>query len=982
MTGILRNFVREVYRRLISIEPLRASAASVRKKLWGLRRIRYNKQIAKLQKKYAATTPEDAGFKILSFPPPTGTDFLFGFDILGAIKSLDDIDKIEFADALCSILDNHDIDFRVAYFDGKHTKENDEALAYFQDRLRLITLSKDEACMLECGDLKFAFFSIEVPSDGDPDNPVIDERLEKWAMVAKNAGCDYQIVMIKRQDSGMGPITQYERSYFKEVVNLGVDAIVATDGEHLHVGNNLRRFDGHFANTIFNMGDFIGDSDEQNGASIALRVKIFKHEDTTIANKGYIPMYCDLSQPVKRDIVRIDCHNSEHKNNPEIMDCLAYIEDESVKIRDIRNIMTIKDICDVLEVELPEQYGYLDKAGVGKVCARSFEVNNSDVLFFRQPFQDNNDKEPPPLELRLRIVERARNRGARFVFSYVPLDPEIPHIVLDDAREAHIKVCSRLRDMHDLRTIGITGSIGKTSTKDMLFAVMEQKFGTKRNLRNSNTQVNIGMHIQQFRGEDDFFIQEIGGGRPGGASRHSRMIKPSVCVVTNIGDAHIGNFGSRRKIMESKLGIIDGMDENGVLYLNGDDPLLMKARPNAKTVFYAVDNKKADYYAEDIYEEDGKTFFTIVHGDERVPAQLNVLGHYNVLNAVCSYAIGKHFGMTDEEITAGFLNFETSGTRQNLIRVAEHDLFVDCFNASPASVDSSLSVLDVMDTKGKKIAVVGDITGMGEMSSDIHKNVADIVVKHKMDILVCYGPESKLVHEKARANGITSYSILKPKKLEKFLWDNSRKGDVILFKGSSKMKLVERIDSMFGTSLADQTFLDKVEFRITRRGPLSYYRYEDFATVALCENGDFKVKISHKVAGRPVYSIADGAFADSPDVASIKVPKGIRHIGQGSFAGLGVVETMTLPKTIKFVGEGAFRDCAALKKVVFREGLLHLEDSVFENCEKLESVSIPSTVLYMGQRIFANCDEVVVKCNEGSLAHKYCIENGVQTELV
>ena len=91
---------------------------------------------------------------------------------------------------------------------------------------------------------------------------------------------------------------------------------------------------------------------------------------------------------------------------------------------------------------------------------------------------------------------------------------------------------------------------------------------------------------------------------------------------------------------------------------------------------------------------------------------------------------------------------------------------------------------------------------------------------------------------------------------------------------------------------------------------------------------------------------------------------------------------MSLPKSIKFVGEGAFRDCAALKKVVFREGLLHMEDSVFENCEKLESVSIPSTVLYMGQRIFANCDEVVVKCKEGSLAHKYCIENGVQTELV
>ena len=986
----LINIAKQIYARLLRFNIVWQNRKRISRIVRKVRKHNLERFKNKLMKQYEACTISDTDFEAVEIEKNPERVTIFGYDVVGQLDGIEKCDYVEYGENLAAILNNEDIDIKIGYADDSII--DSEALRYLRDTMNLYAVSDSRSYLVTCGDFKVAVIGSsvrrEINGEENPENPddiTLDEKLLKSIVFAKKEKADHIIVYLRREAHKSTAFTPYERAYVRYIANMGVESIFASDSEGVHIGGNTMRIDRSFSDTIASMGNLAGVHEEAPGAALAVRFKLVPGETKGeyITNKGYIPLYNDFETEEFKNVIRIDYHNSEHRRNPEMMHALEYIENETYKLRDIRNILTIGDICDILNVELPEKYAYLGYASVGKVCARSFEVNSGDVMFFREPFMDPNDKDVKPLEIRLRIVDNALKRGARFIFSYVELDESIPHVKVEQAREGHIKVCARLRDFYEVKTVGITGSVGKTSTKDMLYNVLNEKYATYRNLRNSNTQVNIGMHIQNFRGGYEFFIQEIGGGRPGGASRHSRMIKPVATVVTNIGHAHIGNYGTQEAIMESKLGIIDGMDEHGTLFLNGDDPLLVTAKPAAETVFFAVHNRKADYYAEDVREDNGKTYFTICHGEERIPAMLNVLGEYNVLNAVGCFAIGRKFGIMDSDIINGIAKFETSGVRQNLISVAGYSLFVDCFNASPASVNSSLSVLDKIEVKPgqKKIAVIGDITGAAELSSEIHHEVGEIVKTHTMDVLVCYGEDSRQVYDMAKEAGYNAYHFTEPDRLEDFLQSTANVGDVILFKGSSKMLLAERIDSMFGTMLADQRYIDGVKFKTAKQNRVTFNLYPDYATAVNAVDYDGKITVARKVRGRVVCNLGDGAFSDKENITAVKLHRDIRHIGDACFHGCGMIKSMDLPSSVKYIGERAFAECNNLEKITVRKGVMHIAREAFAECSALKEIYLPSTITEMGENVFANCDNLVAVCDKGSYAADYCEKNGVQYKI-
>jgi len=980
------SLAKVTYEKLLRFNFIWNRRAEAKKLISKVRKLKYNKYRAKQMRMFGKLDISDTTFKYIELED-TGShnDVAFGFDVLGQIKDVPALDHIEYCSSLQGALSADDIDIKISITDD--VDFDSEVLEYFKETINLYTLTPRTGFILKKSQYKVAFFGLKIPKDGSlEEETLLSEQVIKNIVYCRQQNVDYIVAYVIREYDNSISITPYERACLKKLANSGCDAVFCANEGWLHAGSNIKKLNGKYSNSIASMGSLFGIGAEVEGAAMAIRFKLLpkiEGEAKFFVNKGYIPMYNNkLADGTIYSVTRIDYHNSEHRRNQRVMDALKYIEDETFKYRDIRNILTINDICKILEVELPEKYKHLANVSVGKVCARSFEVKSGDVFFFRQPFADNNDGEPAPLEKRLRIVDKALARGARFVFSYEDLGEKIPHIKVGNAREAHITVCAHLRQMYEVKTVGITGSVGKTSTKDMLYNVLNEKYATFRNLRNSNTQVNIGMHIQDFRGGYEFFIQEIGGGRPGGASRHSRMILPEATIVTNIGHAHLGNYGTQEKLMESKLGIMEGMDEKGTLYLNADDPLLRTAKVDVDTVFFAVNNKEADYYADNISESNGQTSFEIVHGDHRVSAMLNVLGEYNVLNAVCCYAIGKKFGLTDEQIVEGISKFETSGVRQNLMTVAGYDLFVDCFNASPKSIETSLSVLEKIETDNKKIAVIGDVTGMAEMTEDIHVEIGEIVKSKKMDKLICYGESSKIVHKMAVEAGIDAVSITDPDELERSIMQEADEGDVILFKGSGKMKFTERIDNMFGTMLADQGYIDKKAYRKVKESRVRYNAYQNYATVTGCNDFNGTIKIAKKVRGVPVYNLGEGAFSDKENVREFKLPNTIRHIGAGCFYGCGMLKTVEIPRTVKYIGESAFSECSLLEKIKLPEGVMQLDDKVFYGCTELKEVYLPASIRQIGKDIFDNCDSVTVYCKEGSYAAQYCAANGVHHKQI
>lgn len=961
----------------------REMALKVRRKFYGI----YHwitlkglkKEQKKLEKQYSYVILEDTDFEYIDLKEQT-KDKPFAFDVLGIIGDLKKCDTAQYSMDLGEILKDDDICIRISYLDDYSETEQSE-IENFKNNAEITFLSEGKSLIVDTDAKKVAFISAKLSRNGDVNNIQVEEQLLKNIMYAQKAKVDYIAVYAVREKHSKVELTSYERKYLNKLANIGCEMIICSNEYGIDLGSNIKRKgDNYVVSSTASIGALLS-NEENNNAAAVLRFKLVDIEDEhhgIALNKGYIPVFNVINDERITGAVRIDYHNHEHKRNHDMMETLTYIENKTGNIRDIRNVLCIKDICSILDVELPEKYSYLKDVSVGKVCSRSFEVNGGDVFFFRQPFNDVNDKEPEPLELRMRVVDKAMRRGARFIFSYVDLGKDIPHVVLENAREAHITVSAALRNLYEIKTIGITGSVGKTSTKDMLYNVLKQKYVTERNQRNSNTQVNIGLHVQDFRGAQEFFIQEIGGGRPGGASRHSRMILPEATIVTNIGHAHIGNYGTQEKLMESKLGIMDGMNKNGTLYLNGDDPLLRTAKVPVDTVFYGVENKEADYYADDINENVDHTTFTIVDGEERIPALINVLGKYNVLNAVCCYAIGKKFGLTKEQIVQGLSEFETTGIRQNLIRVAGYDLFVDCFNSSPASINSSLSVLDQMETEGRKIAVIGDVTGLAELSEQIHVEIGDIIKKHNMDELICFGEESKITYNVVKDTIKNVRSMTSEEELLRYLENEVDKKDIVLFKASSKMKLTEIIDTWLGTRLSDQGHIDEAKYQKLSTGGVRYYVFAEYASLFKASDNLESIKIPSSISGRKVYSIGEGAFSENENLSRVVVSKGVRNIDDEVFKGCSSLREVKLPDTIKYIGQSAFEGCDALTKITIGNGVMHISENAFKGCSSLKKIVLPSSVLQIEDGAFDECDELVIKCERNSFAEQYCQENNIQ----
>ena len=801
-------------------------------------------------------------------------------------------------------------------------------------------------------------------------------ELMRCLLVLKARKADYIIVYVGNRMRS-GGITSKEAKLYRLMSRMGADYIVGVTPNCRDSGSTYLKRDGRVARSVYSLGTFLSNNKKISHRRVVLRLKLRRiNGQLCLFHETYFPYY----RISRYGLVSLIQGNERYLSKEKARDCLAETENEMRRIRPANRAFTIGKMMELIHTPLPEEYQYLAEFSVGKVCSRSFEVMPGDVFFFREPFEDPNDLEPVNPRMRLRIPKRVAKQGAMLLISFQKLPFACRCVVTDNAMEAHIKVCAYLRNQFQMHTIGITGSIGKTSTKDMLAEVMKMRYHTVKSERNSNVQVKIGMNLQKLDSSCDVFIQEIGGGRPGGASRHARMIRPEVTVVTNIGDAHIGNFGSREKLMENKLQIIEGMTDQGVLYLNGDDPLLVTARPKCKTVFYAVRNKKADYYVENLTERGASTFFTIVHGQHKARVRLNVLGEYNVLNAVCCFAIGEQFKIPEKDILQGLTHFHTTGIRQNLVRVCGRKFFMDCYNASSESVKSSMEVLTkiAIEPGKKRIAVLGDITGMGDLTEKIHQDIGQTLMRYPVDQVVLYGDSVKYTQEVLEEHGIDSLRFTNRKELNHTLEQLVDEGDVVLFKGSSKMLLEQSVDMVYGTRLTDQRLLDESEYRRVRKKGVTYDLFGTYATVSAYtpdRSGKGIVRVSDMVGSIPVVNI--GPAFTGRNVVEVQIPASIRHIASNAFKGCNRLKKLQLPRSLKFIGNYAFQDCCGLCQMDLPKGLLHIGAGAFQGCTGLTEITIPDSVVQIGKNAFKTGGKLTIRCSQGSYAQQYLKEANI-----
>lgn len=373
-----------------------------------------------------------------------------------------------------------------------------------------------------------------------------------------------------------------------------------------------------------------------------------------------------------------------------------------------------------------------------------------------------------------------------------------PYIQVHDTEKALQDIGFYIRDRFDIPIVSVTGSVGKTTTREMIAAALNENIPVYQTQGNYNSLIGTPITLSRMQKDTQLAVLELGVGGPGEMDILSRMTRPSIAVVTVIGVAHIEHFKTQENIRTEKLSIINGLQPDGILLLNGDDPMLaeMRGKTDVKTLFYGTQDW-CDYRAENIHMENYRYVYDYVHDGKRVPVVLNALGRHNVGNSLAGMAVVDYMGYDVEKAAAGFAHFQ--GLRQRLIPVpGKYTIIDDSYNASPDSMKASINVLAELPGNGKKIAVLGDMFELGENSEKYHYEVGRYLADKPIDELVVIGEMAQhIVRGVQDANAdIKCYTFKDNGEIALFLMSVMTPDDIVLIKGSNGMHLNEVVSNM------------------------------------------------------------------------------------------------------------------------------------------------------------------------------------------
>lgn len=401
-----------------------------------------------------------------------------------------------------------------------------------------------------------------------------------------------------------------------------------------------------------------------------------------------------------------------------------------------------------------------------------------------------------------RFIEGALEKGAATLTQYHSgaVISDKPYIQVTNTEKALQDIGVYIRNKMNIPIVGVTGSVGKTTTREMISTALAGCANVYQTSGNFNSQVGVPITLSRAPEDAEIAVIEMGMSEPGEMNNLSRIARPDICVITIIGVAHIENLKTQENIRKEKLSITDYMNKDGALFLNGDDPLLreLAGTTNVKTFYYGL-SKECDFRAENIRVENYKIKYDYVHGDVRVPVLLNALGKHNVSNSLVGMAIADYMGYNLSDAAKGFESF--NGIRQKVISIpGKYTIIDDTYNASPDSMKASIEVLADMDNKGKKIAVLGDMFELGENSEKYHYEVGEFIAGKPIDELVVVGDLSQNIRKAVEASDsdIKCYSFKDNGEVALYLMTVMMPDDIVLIKGSNGMNLCEIVSNMRG----------------------------------------------------------------------------------------------------------------------------------------------------------------------------------------
>lgn len=397
------------------------------------------------------------------------------------------------------------------------------------------------------------------------------------------------------------------------------------------------------------------------------------------------------------------------------------------------------------------------------------------------------------------FIEQVMEKGVLATLSEKDLgEKPFPYILVKSSLTAVKDIAEFYLKQLQIPVVGITGSVGKTSTKEVIASVLAQKYNTLKTQGNFNNELGLPLTIFRLRDEHEMAVLEMGISDFGEMHRLAKIARPNTCVITNIGLCHLEFLKSRDGILKAKTEIFDYLQSDGHIILNGDDDKLVTVQEakGIKPVFFGVENHQG-IWADEIKPEGLKGISCCIHaGEESFSVLIPVPGKHSVYNALAATAVGLTYGLTIEEIRKGIESLQSVSGRFHIIETQEYTVIDDCYNANPISMKASLDVLT--DALGRKVAILGDMGELGADERKMHQEVGRYAAEREIDVLLCVGELSADMAEAARTvSSKTQVEHFANKEdLMKELPELLEKGDTVLVKASHFMEFGEIVEKL------------------------------------------------------------------------------------------------------------------------------------------------------------------------------------------
>ena len=392
------------------------------------------------------------------------------------------------------------------------------------------------------------------------------------------------------------------------------------------------------------------------------------------------------------------------------------------------------------------------------------------------------------------FAKKAVEDGALCVVSEQDFEG-IPYIKVKDTRRCLMEIARAVRIKSGIKVVGITGSVGKTTTKDMVSSVLAQGFNVHKTQGNFNNDIGLPLTVFDIEKSHNMAVLEMGMNQFGEISRLSYGGVPDVAVITNVGVSHIENLGSREGILKAKSEIFDFMDEDAFAVLNADDDMLITLKGKRKNIiWYGIDNKE-DIYADNIVSLGLDGEMCDIHTkDWTITVKIPIPGRHMVLNAMAAAGAGIAMGLSSAQIKKGIETFSATKMRMDISTTEKGVKIInDAYNANPVSMKAALDVLK--GCEGRRIAVIGDMFELGPFAEDMHYDVGSYAVECGIDSLIFIGETSEAMKKAAEDKGFNNYMYFSTQEefLDKNINDMFSKGDTVLVKASRGMQLEKTV---------------------------------------------------------------------------------------------------------------------------------------------------------------------------------------------